>query len=231
MKKYELTSETKQWLGRTLYRIRALVAFGEVDAGELGGWIEKESNLDQNGNAWVYGNARVYGNALVYGNARVYGNAWVYGNALVYGNAWVYGNARVYGDALVYGDAQVYGNAWVCGNALVCGNARVYERRAIMWISVIGSRADTVTFFAEGGTIGVTVGCFYGSIAKFEERVRATHGDNEHAKAYMLAIELAKLRVKVDASAEAAIPDEHKANKPELILADGEDEVNASGRD
>ena len=82
-KKYELTTETKVVFGRTLYRIRALVAFGDVDAGELGGWIEKESNLAQDGNAWVSGNARVSGDARVYGNAEVYGNARVYGDAEV----------------------------------------------------------------------------------------------------------------------------------------------------
>lgn len=76
-KKYELTTETKVVLGLTLYRIRALVAFGDVDAGELGGWIEKESNLAQDGNAWVTGNARVYGDAWVTGNALVSGNAEV----------------------------------------------------------------------------------------------------------------------------------------------------------
>ena len=65
MKKYELTTETKVVSGHTLYRIRALVAFGSVDTGELGGWIEKESNLAQDGNAWVYGSARVYGDAAV----------------------------------------------------------------------------------------------------------------------------------------------------------------------
>ena len=65
MKKYELTNETKVVLGTTLYRIRALIAFGDVDAGELGGWVEKESNLAHDGDAWVYGDARVYGDAEV----------------------------------------------------------------------------------------------------------------------------------------------------------------------
>lgn len=69
MKKYELTEETKTWGGRTLHRIRALVAFGDVRAGDLGGWVESESNLNHNGNAWVYGNARVSDNARVYGDA------------------------------------------------------------------------------------------------------------------------------------------------------------------
>ena len=65
MKKYELTNETKVVFGTTLYRIRALIAFGNVSVGDLGGWIEKEENLAQDGNAWVYGNARVSGNAEV----------------------------------------------------------------------------------------------------------------------------------------------------------------------
>ena len=82
--KFKLTTETKSWLGRTLYRIEALVDFSIVKAGEKGGFVEKEGNLSQvSGDAWVYGNAQVYGNARVYGNAQVSGNARVYGDARV----------------------------------------------------------------------------------------------------------------------------------------------------
>lgn len=77
MKKYELTQTTINHNGVTLYQIKALRSFGGVTAGELGGFIEKESNLSQEGNAWVYGNARVFGNAEVYGDAEVFGNACV----------------------------------------------------------------------------------------------------------------------------------------------------------
>jgi len=145
--KYSLTKNTKKCFGTTLFQIKAKISFGSVSKGDLGGYIEKEENLSQEGNAWVcgnawvYGNARVcgnawvYGNARVYGDARVYGNAWVYGNAGVSGSAWVYGNAgvcgnarlyddaRVYGNARVYGDARVYGNAWVYGDAMVSAKA------------------------------------------------------------------------------------------------------------
>ena len=77
MKKYELTTNTKMHLGRKLFQIKALVSFGGVEKGDLGGYIEKEDNLEHSGNAWVSGDA------LVYGNARVSGNASVYGAALV----------------------------------------------------------------------------------------------------------------------------------------------------
>ena len=63
MKKFELTANSKMHLGKKLFQIRALISFGNVEEGDLGGFIEKEDNLSQSGNAWVSGNARVYGNA------------------------------------------------------------------------------------------------------------------------------------------------------------------------
>ena len=81
MKKYELTAEFIEQWGKKLFRIKALISFGSVEAGELGGYVEKEDNLAQDGDAWVYGNARVYGDAEVYGNARVCGDAEVCGDA------------------------------------------------------------------------------------------------------------------------------------------------------
>jgi hypothetical protein len=109
MKHYKLTKNTKTEFGVKLFQIEATIDFKWAKKGELGGWIEKEENLEQDGDAWVYGNARVYGDARVSGDARVYGNAQVYGDAWVSGDARVYGNARVYGDARVSGDARVYG--------------------------------------------------------------------------------------------------------------------------
>lgn len=65
MKKFELTTETKiNIFGKKLFRIKALISFGPISAGEKGGWVEKEENLSQSGNAWVFGNAEVYDNAL-----------------------------------------------------------------------------------------------------------------------------------------------------------------------
>ena len=78
--------------GHTLFRIECTQDFKEIKAGTLGGYIEKEENLDIN--AWVYDDAQVYG------NARVCGNAWVSEDAKVYGNAQVCGNAQVYGDKI-----------------------------------------------------------------------------------------------------------------------------------
>ena len=93
MKKYELTTNTKMLFGRKLFQIKALVSFGDVTAGDLGGYIEKEENLSHDGDAWVYDRALIFGDAKVSGDARVYGDAQVYGDALVSGDARVSGNA------------------------------------------------------------------------------------------------------------------------------------------
>ena len=75
MKKFKLTSEfIVDISGVKLFRIKALIEFGNVKAGDLGGYIEKEENLSHMGNAWVSGNARVSGNAQVFGDARVSGD-------------------------------------------------------------------------------------------------------------------------------------------------------------
>ena len=93
MKKYELTDKTKVEYGVTLHRIRALVdivRYG-VKAGDLGGWIESEANLDQEHDAWVFDKALVFDEALVSGDARVSDEALVYGDARVSDEALVYG--------------------------------------------------------------------------------------------------------------------------------------------
>ena len=126
--KYKLTDETKVVGVTTLHRIKALKTFGNVTKGDLGGWVETESNLSQLGNAWVYGNARVYCNAIVYGNARVYGNTEVFGDAWVFDDAWVCGNAIVYGNARVYGNAEVSGATWVAGDTIPKNSSSVAKQ-------------------------------------------------------------------------------------------------------
>lgn len=83
MKKYELTNETIEYKGKKLYRIKALIDFGNVEKGARGGFVEKEENLSMSGNAWVCDNAQVSGDAFVCGNAQVSGDANVCGDAQV----------------------------------------------------------------------------------------------------------------------------------------------------
>ena len=177
-KKYELTKETKTLAdGTVLHRIRALrdIPRHGVEAGELGGWAEKESNLSQkDGDAWVSGDAKVSGNAWVSGNAKVSDNATVCGNAKVFGDAWVSGNAEVSDNATVCGNAKVYGNAKVCGNAKVSGNAEVinFQDYAVHKNSWSSGRWFTYTRSNKMWKVG----CFCGT---GEELVKKAYADSE----------------------------------------------------
>ena len=200
MKKYELTTEYKEIGNIKLFRVKALTSFGNVKAGEIGGYIEKEDNLSQSGNAWVDGNAEVSGNAWVRGNAQVYsnakvrGNARVDGNAKVRGNARVDGNARVSGNARVDGDAEVSGNAKVDGDAEVSGNAKVRGNEDYTTIKGFGRECRSTTFFRQkNGSIGVVCGCFYGTLDEFRKKVRETHGESKYAKEYLMIADLMEM--------------------------------------
>lgn len=83
-------------MGENLYRIKALKSFGDVKEGDLGGFIENEDNLSQDGNSWIYDNARVYENARVYGNASIHDDVEVLRGAKVFENAKVSGKAMIY---------------------------------------------------------------------------------------------------------------------------------------
>jgi len=193
--KYKLTDETIRHLGRTLYRIEAVKDFGNFKRGDKGGFIEKESNLSHDDNAWVYGDALVYGDAKVYGDAWVYDNAWVHGNAKVYDNAEVYDNALVCGDAEVYDNAWVHGNAWVRGNAEVCDDAWVCETSHYVCFQSFGSSNRTTTVFRTKNGYLINCGCFTGDLDKFSQAVDKKHGDNRLGLEYKAIIEVIKLRV------------------------------------
>ena len=71
-KKFELTDNfVINALGIKLFQIKCTKAFKNANEGDLGGYVEKEENLSQSGDAWVYGDAWVSGNARVSGDARV----------------------------------------------------------------------------------------------------------------------------------------------------------------
>ena len=197
-KKYKLTEETINVYGRTLYRIKSLKDFANIKKGDKGGYIEKEENLSQSGDCWVYDNAKVYNNAKVFDYADIYGNAEIFGNAIVSGNARVYGNAKVYHYAMVYDNAEVCDNAIISGNAevyhdaAVYGNARVFGNAEICGKAEIANDLDYIVFknwWSSGRYFTWTrsnnmwkVGCFYGTGEQLIEK--AYRDSNESGKEY-----------------------------------------------
>ena len=109
--------------------------------------------------------------------------------------AWVSGEARVFGNARVFDEARV------SGKARVSDEARVSKAVHVLTVGPIGSRDDTTTFFrvkfSAGFAISVCCGCFRGTVDEFRAKVKQTHGDNKHGKAYQLAADLAETQIEL----------------------------------
>lgn len=156
-KKYKFVDEVVTYHGAVLHRIQALRDFGKVKKGDLGGWIEKESNLSHEGTCWVYDNAKVFGGAVVSGSASIRDEAKVYGRAIV-SDASVFGKAKVYGNATVFGKAKVFGSAVVYDNVFVRGNARVFGSAEVYGLSSV---KDSACVYGEAKVFGHS--CVFGN--------------------------------------------------------------------
>ena len=80
----------------------------QIKAGDLGGWIESESNLSQDGDCWVDDDSMVYGNAKVFENALVRADSKIYGDANVMGDAIVH-HSIVHGKSVIMSNAELSG--------------------------------------------------------------------------------------------------------------------------
>ena len=84
--------------GKNKGRIQALRSFNDVVKGDIGGFVDQERNLSQDGDSWVYGNGLVYENGQVYGDSQVYENSQVIGNSQVFGDSQVHEGFYLYGN-------------------------------------------------------------------------------------------------------------------------------------
>ncbi|MFR9309884.1 hypothetical protein [Hydrogeniiclostridium mannosilyticum] len=168
-KKYILTEETKEVGGHILHKIQAVRDFGDVQKGDLGGWIESEKNLSHDGDCWISSNGKVFDNGEVSGNGRIFGDGWV------------------------------SDDGWVFGNAKIGFNAYISSPRSYFVQGPIGSRDDFLTCYLDKDKkIYAVTGCFSGTLEEFEKKVKETHGSNKHAKQYLKAAEAARVMLSED---------------------------------
>lgn len=181
-KKYEIVeSDSIVHNGRALYRIRALKGLWTgpitiVCKGDLGGYVESENNLSQEGCCWIYDNAKVYDDAkvlddaFVYNTAEVFKNAKIFDDARVCDNARIFGFAKIFNKAIVYGNVKVYGNAQIFGKAKVYDNAEVYENSEIFDYAFVFGNAKA---FSNAKIFGTT--WLYGA-AKIGDKLSLSKG-------------------------------------------------------
>lgn len=127
-KKYGFsTTDRICYKGHDLRRIIALTDFADVKKGDVGGYVESEANLTQDGESWIYDDAIVMDEAVVDQDAQVRGNAVVNKKAKISGHAVIKDSARVTDEAIVKQNAQVSGNAMVGKCAVIHGHAIIKD--------------------------------------------------------------------------------------------------------
>ena len=136
-KKYKLCEDdTIVRDGRKLYRLQALREFRQgVKAGDLGGYVEKEANLSQEGTCWLFGKA------CAYEDARVEGDAMMHGHATIRGKAKLLEEARVFEQAIVQGEAKIGGESVLHDQVVVGGKAEVQGRVILYGFVHVGESA------------------------------------------------------------------------------------------
>ncbi len=145
-KKYELIeTDCKS------FRIKALKDFqlitGEmVKKGDLGGAVNGEHNLSQEGNCWIEFEARVFDNSTVSGNAVMKGNSWAKDNSIVSGNAVMKDHSCAKGDSRISGNAVMKDNSMALGNSTVSGNAVMKDWSMVYNNSIITENAIVQAF-------------------------------------------------------------------------------------
>lgn len=147
-RKYELTDETREAFGRTLHRIVALRDFGNVKKGDLGGFVEKESNLSHANTCWIYDDGIVFGESKVCEGSEVRDNAVVCGTSTIWERTRIFENAYVC-DSII-GRSKIPGNASVNNAEVLCG-AEVKDR-----VLIKGGRIESDVVIADNVTVSGT---------------------------------------------------------------------------
>ena len=128
-----------------LHRIRALRDIGDkVKAGDLGGFVECESNLsfEPGDDAWVFDDAIACEDSHVDKGSRLFGDVVVYGNALISQGSSLSGHARAEDCAYIRG-ANLCGHARASGNSMVLdspdtGKAPILSENCVIYGTVLG---------------------------------------------------------------------------------------------
>ena len=115
-----------------LYRIQALKTFTKpggynpvVHVGELGGYVEAEDNLSQDGNCWLFDKARVKDGGKVLDDAIVYDKSLISKNSIIRGRSVIGGHCFVTNQSVII-DSRLEGNVTVTGYSIIHSGSYLY---------------------------------------------------------------------------------------------------------
>lgn len=128
-----------------LYRIQALKTFTKpggynpvVHVGELGGYVESEDNLSQEGSCWLFDKARVKDGGKVLDDAIVYDKCLVSKNSIIRGRSVVGGHCFVTNQSVII-DSKLEGNVIVNGHSTIHSGAYLYGEIGVDQSDIGGS--------------------------------------------------------------------------------------------
>lgn len=115
-----------------LYRIQALKTFTKpggynpvVHVGELGGYVEAEDNLSQDGNCWLFDKAKVKDGGKVLDDAIVYDKSLISKNSIIRGRSVIGGHCFVTNQSVII-DSRLEGNVTVTGYSIIHSGSYLY---------------------------------------------------------------------------------------------------------
>lgn len=157
-KKYELVLDKPyNYRSHVLYPVRAVRDFNGVHAGDIGGYVESEDNLSQDGNCWIYGKSKVYGTSVVTGDATVH-NSDIY-NSVIADAAHVHDSSvrdsMVLKSALVHERSVVRNHCIITDEARVASGSTVADYASMKDYSLV-RRGSSVSNSRLNGDTGVT---------------------------------------------------------------------------
>jgi hypothetical protein len=157
-KKYELIETDCDGF----YRIKALKDFqlitGEiVKKGDIGGLVNGEYNLSQEGNCWIEFEARAFGKSRAMDNAvlKDFSTIWdfstVSGNSVMKDYSWAHNNSTISGNAVMKDWSRVYNNSIITENAVL--QAHQHIKFGTVTTDLLGTKDWIGALYAELGIV------------------------------------------------------------------------------
>lgn len=135
-----MLGENKIIDNRLMYRVVALrnIPKHNINVGDIGGWVEGEHNLSQEGDCWVDYEAKAFKDSKLQDNAVITDRAELFGTAIVMDNAVVGDRAKIYGRSVISGNAEIINDAVIMDGSTINGKAFIFEHAVIRGVNISG---------------------------------------------------------------------------------------------
>ena len=196
-KKFELSNITMEYKGRTLYRIKATKDFSDVKKGDLGGWVQYEENLSQQGICWIYDDAKCMDNSRVTEDSIMRDFAEMYDCSKMHDCSQMFDHSEMHYCSEMHDYSQMHDFSEMHGNSMLKDKEKLYGKLYSIvddFIEIHNKKGRIVTGVLKNGEILYNVG-YQEEMAKeeFIDRIYYEDGgieENPHRKEYIKIINM-----------------------------------------